>query len=97
MLIVLHYSIVLSFIFALALLFLDLFLSLRVCMICANNYLGYLLTILVTYFRTVGLESLPVWDFEPMHRVWGRVSTLSKASGLGTKTPKAGEYLSNKY
>jgi len=32
-----------------------------------------------------------------MHRVRGRASTWSKASGLGEKPPEAGEYLSNKY
>jgi len=32
-----------------------------------------------------------------MHRVRGRASTGSKASGLGDKASEAGEYLSNKY
>ena len=50
MLTVLHYCIAISLIFAIVLLFLNLFLLLDVCFICVNKYL-------FTYFRAVGLYS----------------------------------------
>jgi len=42
------------------------------------------------------MQSLHLWDFQPVHRVQGHASTGSKASGLGTKPPEAVEYLSKK-
>jgi len=62
----------------------------RTCGICK-----YLLTYLLQGGRYI--QSLHVRDFEPMHRLRGRSSTASKASGLGDKAPEVGEYLSNKY
>ena len=70
--------------FALVLLFLDLFLLLHICLICAN----YLLIYLLSGGRSI--QSLHAQNFEPLHMVWGRASTGSKASGLGTKPHEAG-------
>ena len=70
-------------IFALVLLSLDLFLLLRVHLICANKYI--LFTYLLQGDRSI--QSLRAWDFEPMPMVQGRASTRSKASGLGDKAP----------
>jgi len=57
------------------------------------------LLLLLTYLlqRGTSIQSLHVWDLEPMHKIWGGATTASKASGLGTKPPEAREYLSNKY
>jgi len=59
----------------------------------------YLLTYLLTYLLQGGrsIQSLHAWDFEPLHRVRGRSSTGSKASGPGDKMPEAGGYFFNKY
>jgi len=58
--------------------------------------LAYLLTYLLTYLVTVlfpggrSIQALHERNFEPLHMVWGRASTGSKASGLGTKPHEAG-------
>ena len=61
------------------LLFLHLFLLLRVHLICANKYL---LTYILYGNRSI--QSLRVWDFELMHAVQGHAATVSRV-GLGDK------------
>ena len=72
--------------------FISRFIYVATCTFEMCKYLiTYLLTYLLTYFLqgSRSIHSLHARFFEPLHRVWDRASTGSKAFGLGDKAPQS--------